>query len=317
MRKLKEVGKVIIQSFKGFADDKIPKYSASLAYTTVFSFGPLLLVIIFLCSIFFGQEATQGKIYGQMQQFVGQDAALQLQTIIKNASLEGKGSVAAVIGIITLLFGATAVFAEIQDSINTIWGLKAKPKKGLWKIVRNRFLSFSVVVSLGFLLLVSLAISTVIEALSDKLKASFPDVALVIFYILDLIVSFVVITALFAVIFKVLPDAKTKWKDILPGALASGILFMIGKFAISFYIGESNVGSTYGAAGSLVVLLLWVYYSAMILYLGAEFAKAWSAHKGSFIRPNDYAVALKKVEVDTDKTDGSSGKEKARKVAEK
>lgn len=317
MKKLKEVGKVIIQSFKGFAEDKIPKYSASLAYTTVFSFGPLLIVIIFLCSIFFGQEATQGKIYTQMQQFVGQDAALQLQTIIKNASLEGKGTVAAVIGIITLLFGATAVFAEIQDSINTIWGFKAKPKKGLWKIVRNRFLSFSVVVSLGFLLLVSLAISTIIEGLSERLKASFPDVTVVIFYIVDLLISFVVITALFAVIFKVLPDARTKWKDILPGALTSGILFMIGKFVISFYIGKSNVGSTYGAAGSLVVLLLWVYYSAMILYLGAEFAKAWSAHKGSSIQPNDYAVALKKVEVESDKTGGVSVKEKTKNLTTK
>ena len=298
MKKLKDIGKVIIQSFKSFVEDKIPKYSASLAYTTIFSFGPLLIVIIFLCSIFFGQEATQGKIYSQMQQFVGEDAALQLQTIIKNASLSGKGSIAAVIGIVTLLFGATAVFAEIQDSINTIWGLKAKPKKGFLKLLRNRFLSFSVVVSLGFLLLVSLAISTIIEGLSDKLKASFPDVTVVIFYIVDLIISFLVITALFAVIFKVLPDAKTKWKDILPGALTSGILFMIGKFAISFYIGKSNVGSTYGAAGSLVVLLVWVYYSAMILYLGAEFAKAWSSHKGSSIRPNEYAVALKKVEVE-------------------
>ena len=234
-----------------------------------------------------------------MVQFVGQDAALQLQTIIRNASLSNKGSLAAVIGIITLLFGATAVFAEIQDSVNTIWGLKAKPKRGLWKILRNRFLSFSVVVSLGFLLLVSLAVSTIIEGLSDRLKSSFPDVAVVIFYILNLLISFLVITALFALIFKVLPDARTKWKDIWPGALASGILFMIGKFAISFYIGKSNVGSTYGAAGSLVILLLWVYYSAMILYLGAEFARAWSSHKGTSIHPNDYAVALKKVEVET------------------
>ena len=312
MKKFKEIGKVIIQSFKNVVEDKIPKYSASLAYTTVFSFGPLLIVIIFLCSIFFGEEATQGRIYVQMQQFVGQDAAEQLQTIIKNASVSGKGPVAAVIGIITLLLGATAVFAEIQDSINTIWGLKAKPKKGLWKIIRNRFLSFSVVVSLGFLLLVSLAISTIIEGLSEKLKVSFPDVTVVIFYILNLIISFVIITALFAVIFKVLPDAKTKWKDIMPGALTSGILFMIGKFAISFYIGKSNVGTTYGAAGSLVVLLLWVYYSAIILYMGAEFAKAWTSHKGLFIRPNDYAVALKKIEVETDKPDATPKKSTAK-----
>ena len=298
MEKLKQIWKVTIRSFKGFIEDKVPKYSAALAYTTIFSFGPLLVVIIFLCSIFFGQEATQGKIYDQMVQFVGQDAALQLQTIIRNASLSDKGSLAAVIGIFTLLIGATAVFAEIQDSINSIWGLKAKPKKGLLKILRNRFLSFSVVVSLGFLLLVSLAVSTVIEGLSEKLKTSFPDVTVVIFYILNLLISFIVITVLFALIFKVLPDAKTKWKDIWPGALASGILFMIGKFAISFYIGRSNVGSTYGAAGSLVILLVWVYYSAMILYLGAEFARAWSSHKGTKILPNEYAVALKKVEVE-------------------
>jgi len=317
MKKIKELGKVISQSFKRFGEDKIPKYSASLAYTTVFSLGPLLIVIIFLCSIFFGQEATQGKIYSQMQQFVGQDAALQLQTIIQNASISNKGSFAAAIGIATLILGATAVFAEIQDSINTIWGFKAKPKKGLWKIIRNRFLSFSVVVSLGFLLLVSLAISTILEGLSDQLKARFPNVTVVIFYILNLIISFIVITSLFAVIFKVLPDARTKWKDIFPGALASGILFMIGKFAISFYIGKSHVGTTYGAAGSLVVLLLWVYYSAIILYLGAEFAKTWASYKGSSIRPNDYAVALKKVEVETDKTDGTSGKKIPKKVSEK
>ena len=312
MKKIKEIGGVIVQSFKNFGKDKIPKYSAALAYTTVFSLGPLLIVIIFLCSIFFGQEATQGRIYSEMQQFVGDDAALQLQTIIQNASLSGKGTAAAVIGIITLLFGATTVFAEIQDSINSIWGLKAKPSKGLWKLLRNRFLSFSVVVSLGFLLLVSLAISTIIEGLSAQLKASFPDVTVVIFYILNLLISFVIITALFAVIFKVLPDAKTKWKDIMPGALASGILFMIGKFAISFYIGKTNVGSTYGAAGSLVILLVWVYYSAIILYLGAEFAKAWSFHKGSSIHPNDYAIALEKVEVEKDKPDLISKKQKTK-----
>ena len=297
MNKIKEVGKVIIQSFKNFGEDKIPKCSGALAYTTIFSFGPLLIVIIFLCSIFFGQEATQGKIYSQLQEFLGKDAALQLQTVIQNASIGDKGSLAAVIGIVTLLLATTAVFAEIQDSINMIWGLKAKPKKGLWKLIRNRFLSFSVVISLGFLLLVSLAISTIIEGLNDKLKASFPNVTVVIFYILNLIISFVVTTSLFAVIFKVLPDAKTKWKDILPGALASGILFMIGKFAISFYIGKANVGSTYGAAGSLVVLLVWVYYSAIILYLGAEFAKTWAVNKGSSIKPNDYAVAFKKMEL--------------------
>jgi membrane protein len=244
-----------------------------------------------------------------MQEFVGSDVALQLQTIIKNASLSGKGTAAAVIGIVTLLFSATAVFAEIQDSINTIWGFKAKPQKGLWIFIRTRILSFSMIASLGFLLLVSLAITTIVEGLSDRLKARFPDVTVVVFYILNLVISFLVITALFLLIFKVLPDAKTKWKDVLPGALASSILFMIGKFGISFYIGNSKIGTTYGAAGSLVILLLWVYYSAIILYMGAEFAKAWSVNKGSSLQPDDYAVALKKVEIETDKNQSTTVKE--------
>jgi membrane protein len=290
-------------------DDKILKLSASLAYTTTFSFGPLLFVVIFLSSLFLGQEAVQGKIYGQMQQFVGSDVALQLQTIIKNASLSGKGTTAAVIGIVTLLFSATAVFAEIQDSINTIWGFKAKPQKGFGMFLRTRFLSFSIIVSLGFLLLVFLAITTIVEGLSDRLKARFPDITVVVFYILNLVISFLVITTLFLLIFKVLPDAKTKWKDVLPGALASSILFMIGKFGISFYIGSSKISTTYGAAGSLVILLLWVYYSAIILYLGAEFAKAWSVNKGSSLEPDDYAVALKKVEIETDKNQHTTVKE--------
>jgi membrane protein len=156
-------------------------------------------------------------------------------------------------------------------------------------------------VSLGFLLLVSLAISSIIEGLSNRLRAFFPDITVVLFYILNFAISFIVITSLFALIFKVLPDAKTKWKDIWPGALASGILFMIGKFGVTFYIGQSKIGTTYGAAGSLVILLLWVYYSAIVLYLGAEFARAWSANKGSSLQPNDYAVALKKLEIETDK----------------
>jgi len=294
---IKKIGNVAITAFKSFSDDKILKYSASLAYTTVFSMGPLLIVMIFLVGFLFGHEATEGKVFFQMQQFVGTDAAKQLQTIIQNASLSGKKAFAAIAGVITLLIGSTAIFAEIQDSINSIWGLKVKPKKGLWKMLRNRFLSFSVVVSLGFLLLVSLAIATLIEGLSNRLTEQFPNIAVASLYLINLIISFLVTCGLFEVIFKILPDATTKWKDVLPGAIASTVLFMLGKFGISFYVSKSNVGSTYGAAGSLVILLVWVYYSAVILYLGAEFAKAWALRSGSKIQPNDYAVAFKVVDV--------------------
>jgi len=296
----KGLWRVLKQSFSGFSDDKVMKLSASLAYYTVFSMGPLLIVIIYLCSLFFGREAIEGSIYGQIEGFVGSDTAKQLQEIIKNASLGDKGNVAAIIGVITLLIGATTVFAEIQDSINGIWGIKPKPKKGWLKMLVNRLLSFSVIVSLGFLLLVSLGVSWLVEALSNRLAQAFPDITVVVFYIINLLISLAVITALFAVIFKVLPDAKIKWRDVIAGSIATALLFMLGKLGISFYISKSDIGSTYGTAGSLVVLLLWVYYSSIILYFGAEFTKAYAVEFGSAIHPNEYAVTTRVVEVETD-----------------
>ena len=204
----KGLWKVLKNSFTGFSDDKVMKLSAALAYYTVFSVGPLLIVIVFLCGLFFGREAIEGTIYGQIESFVGHDAALQLQEIIKSAAIGGKGKVAAIIGIITLLIGATSMFAEMQESINMIWGLKAKPKSGWWLLIKNRLLSFGVIGSLGFLLLVSLAISGIIEALSNRLRNHFPDIAIILFYIINLVINFGVIAALFAVIFRVLPDAS-------------------------------------------------------------------------------------------------------------
>lgn len=294
----KGLWEVLKNSFTGFSDDKVPKMSGSLAYYTVFSMAPLLIMIISLAGLFLGREAVEGKIYGQLAGFVGADTAHQLQEIIKNASLAGKSKIAAIIGGITLLVGATTVFAEIQDSINTIWGLKPKPKKGWLKMLQNRFLSFSVIASLGFLLLVSLGVTALIEGLSERLKAHFPDVTVVVFYIINILITLIVTTSIFAVIFKVLPDANIKWRDVWSGAIATSILFMLGKFGISFYISKSNIGTTYGTAGSLVVLLLWVYYSSIILYFGAEFTKAYAVKYGSEIHPNKYAVTTKTVEVE-------------------
>ena len=298
---LKGLWQVLKDSFSGFSDDKVLKMSASLAYYTIFSMAPLLIIIISLSGFFFGRDAAEGKVYGQLAGFVGGDTAVQLQEIIKNASLAGKGKVAAIIGGITLLVGSTTVFAEIQESINMIWGLKPKPKRGWLKMIKNRVLSFSVIISLGFLLVVSLGVTTLIDSFSAGLRAHFPDVTIVVFYIVNLLITLVVITSIFAVIFKVLPDAEIKWRDVLSGAITTGVLFMLGKFAISFYISKSNVGSTYGAAGSLVILLLWVYYSAIILYFGAEFTKAYAVKYGSEIHPDEYAVTTKTVEVETGK----------------
>lgn len=297
----KEIWEVLKNSFSGFGQDNVTKLGGSLAYYTVFSMGPLLVVIISLCSIFLGREAAEGSIFTQLSAFVGHDTALQLQEIIKNASINGKGHIAAVIGIITLLIGATTVFSDMQDSINRIWGLKPKPKKGWLKMLQNRFLSFSIIISLGFLLLVSLGISALIEGLSNRLKAAYPDITLVVFYIINLLLTLIISALIFAVIFRVLPDAKIRWKDVAAGAIATAVLFMLGKFGISFYISKSKVGSTYGAAGSLVVLLVWVYYSAIILYFGAEFTKAYAVKYGTPIHPNEYAVTMKQVEIETGK----------------
>ena len=295
----KGIWEVLKNAFSGFSDDKVTKLGASLAYYTVFSMGPLLVVIISLCGLFLGREAVEGKVYGVLQGFVGSDTAAQLQQIIKSAAIGGHGKVAAIIGGITLVIGATSIFAEIQDSINMIWGLKPKPKRSWLKMLQNRFLSFSVIISLGFLLLVSLGVSAIIEALSNHLQAAYPGIAVVVFYCINVIITLAVTGLIFAVIFKVLPDAKIRWKDVMVGAIVTAVLFMAGKFGISFYISKSAVGSTYGAAGSLVILLSWVYYSAFILYFGAEFTKAYAMMYGAEIHPSEYAVTMKQVEIET------------------
>lgn len=285
-------------AFRGFVDDKVVKLSGSLAYFTVFSIGPMLIVIIFFADIFYGRAAIEGTVFSQIKDLVGSSAAAQIQETIKSASLSGKGTATGIIGVITLIIGATTVFAEIQDSINTIWGLKPKPKKGWVKMLLDRLLSFSIVVSLGFLLLVSLVITGLVEALSNRLLQMFPELALIVIYILNLLITFGVVTLLFAIVFKVLPDAKIKWRDVITGAMVTAVLFMIGKFGITFYIGTSDVSSAYGTAGSFVILLLWIYYSSLILYFGAEFTKAYATTYGGLIQPNHYAVWVKQVEVE-------------------
>lgn len=296
---IKGLWDVLKKSFKGFGNDRITKMSSSLSYYTIFSLAPLLIIVISLSGIFLGQDAAEGKIYHQLSSFVGSNTASQLQTMIENASLSGKSKFAAIIGIVTLIVGATTVFAQIQDTINYIWGIKPKPKKGWLNFLKNRFLSFSVIIGLAFLLLVSLTLSALVDAFSDSLKAHFPQITVVLLYIINTVITLLLTTLIFGTIFKVLPDAKIRWRDVLAGAVTTAILFMLAKFGISYYISKSNVGSTYGAAGSLVILLLWVYFSAMILYFGAEFTKAYAVKFGSAIHPEEYAVTTKMVEVET------------------
>lgn len=288
--------RILKDTFQSFIDDRALKFSASLSYYTVFSLAPLLLLMISLTSIFFGREAIQGKIFGEINGLIGNEAAGQIQDIIRNMELSGKTNTAVIIGAITLFIGATSIFVEIQDSINSIWKVKAKPKRGWLKLIKDRLLSSSLIVGLGFLLIVSLMVNGALLALSEWLKNYFPNVTLIIFQMVNIIVSFIVITTLFGVIFKALPDAKIAWKDVRSGAFFTACLFMLGRLLIGIYINFSSTGSAYGAAGSLIVILVWVYYTAAILYFGAEFTKVFAEYTGARIEPADYAVYVEQFE---------------------
>lgn len=289
--------KIIKCSFGDFSANRISSLSAALAYYTIFSLPGMLIIITTLGNVFYGRQAVEGSIQAQITGFVGPVAAAQIQEIIRGAAISSKSTLAAVVGIITLVYGATKMFGEIQDSLNHIWNLKPKPKRGWVRYLINRLISFSMVVTLGFLLLVSLVVDGIVAAFSHHLAAYFPQITISLVYVFNLALTFVITSVLFAVIFKVLPDAKVRWKDISVGALATAFLFMVGKFVIGYYLGTSHVSSAYGAAGSIIVVLLWIYYCAMILYFGAAFTKEYAQHMGLPIYPTN-AVWVKQVELD-------------------
>ena len=293
--------KVIKNAFNCFSEHKVLKMSAALSYTTMFSMGPLLLVILFLSDIFWGKEATEGTIYTQIKNFVGPSSAAQIQTIIENLAISDKGNLAGIVGIVTLLIGATSVFAEIQDSINTIWGIKPKKQSGFWLYIKARLLSFGVIGSFGFILLVSLGVSTILDTVSDRFLSRFSDSLFYLVYIINNLMTFIVISLLFGAIFAILPDAEIKWKQVRLASFTTAILFMLGKFLISFYIANSNIQNVYGTAGSFVVLMIWVYYSSVILYFGAEFAKSYAMQFSADIVPSKFADLVQSVEIVSEK----------------
>lgn len=297
MGRLKELWNILKKAVSAVSKDKIPKQSASLAYATLFSMGPMLLVIIFLTNLFWSQQAGEGLIVKQLAGLVGSQAATQIQEIIKNASIDSSSAIAATVGFVTLFIGASTVFTEIQDTLNFIWRLQLKKNAGWMKVLLTRLLSFSIVISLAFLLLVSLVVNAVLEGLMNQLRHMFPGAAIPLIYILNLAVTLGVTTVLFGIIYKFLPDARIRWKDVTAGSFFTAVLFMLGKFGITFYITKTNVGSAYGAAGSIVVLLVWVYYSSIIMYFGAEFTKFYALRFGAPIYPNTYTVIVTTTEV--------------------
>ncbi len=297
--KVKDIWTSLKQSGSDISTYNITKLSAALAYYTVFALSPMLIVLISVVSIFYDKEKTRGEIYGHIQSVVGSDAAASIQEIIGKAALSPSFTFASVIGVIALVFSATGVFAEIQSSINLIWNLKIKPKKGgILKMLKIRLISFSLIISLGFIALVSLLINYLVDALSAKLEKILPKDTLYFSYIINVVITLLAISILFAIIFKFLPDAMIKWKDVRVGAVTTAILFMIGKFVIGLYLSKGKPGTAFGAAGSMIIILLWVYYSSIILYFGAAFTKNYAQATGRHIYPNDYAVFIEQVEVE-------------------
>jgi membrane protein len=266
--------------------DKAPRLGAALAYYTIFSLAPLLVIAIGIAGLVFGREAAQGQISAQVEHLVGRQGADAVEAMVENASRPGKGALGTVLGVGMLLFGAAGLFGQLQDALNTVWEVKPKPGRGVWGFVRDRFLSLSMVLGVAFLLLVSLIVSTVLSAVGGLLGDFRTGV---IGQIITTMFDLVVITALFALIFRYLPDAEVAWRDVWLGAAVTAALFTLGKFLIGLYLGRAGVGSAYGAAGSLAVLLVWLYYATQIFLFGAELTKAYANRMGSRIRPKEHA----------------------------
>jgi len=289
--------KILVATFTGFINDNGLKLSASLAYYTVFSIAPLLILIISLVGLFMPADVATGRLYPQIAHYVGAQAAQQIQDVLKNLQLAGKSTTAVTIGVTTLLLGASSIFIEIQDSLNIIWRVKAKPKRGWLKLIQNRFLSFSLIIGVGFLLLVSLIVNIVMSALSTWIERFLHTITTLLIKGINLGITFISISVLFGIIFKFLPDVKIKWKDVRSGAFFTAVLFMLGQYAISLYIQYTATTSAYGAAGSILVILVWIYYTAAILYIGAEYTQVYAEAIGSQIEPADYAVSVQQTEV--------------------
>ncbi|MFD2583539.1 YihY/virulence factor BrkB family protein [Pedobacter vanadiisoli] len=297
---------LFIAAGKGFMEDRVMKLSASLAYYTIFSLTPLIIIVLSAATLFFGDKMqTRDKFFTEVTELVGKPAATQIQGFVDHANKTGQSTIGLIIGIGTLIIGATAIFIEIQDSINLIWKVKAMPKKGWIKMLTNRLLSFSLIVSMGFLLLVSLVINSIVVGLGDKLVSLISeskvedvipvanDTMALLIYILNNALTLSAVTAVFTIIFKVLPDVNIKWKSAIIGALFTAVLFSLGKYLIGIYIEKGSTVSAFGAAGSIIIILLWIYYTSIILYFGAEFTQAYAEKFDGGISPSKYAVFTK------------------------
>jgi membrane protein len=283
----KEISALVSEATDNWLAHNVPRLSASVAFYTLLSLAPLLIIVIAVAGAVFGREAAEGQLVWQIQDLIGRDGAETVQTLLKGASKPSAGMLATVAGLLTLFYGAGTVIAELRDALNIIWCVPPKSTSGLktiMSVLRDRTVAFAAVLGIGFLLLVSLAINAALSALGDRFNASMPMPPW-FFKVLDFTITYVVIAVLFAVIYKWVPNIYIEWRDVILGAMLTSLLFGLGKYLIGIYLGTAGIASTYGAAGSLVVVLIWVYYSAQIFFLGAEFTRAYAQIYGS--RPCD------------------------------
>ncbi|MCA1853785.1 MAG: YihY/virulence factor BrkB family protein, partial [Beggiatoa sp.] len=262
--------------------DRAPSMGAALSYYTVFSLAPLLVIVIGIAGLFFGEEAARGAIVGELQGLIGDEGARAINELIENAGKKGTGFVATIVGIVALLVGASGVFVELQDDLDRIWKVPPRVGAGIINFIRARLLTFGMVLAFGFLLLVALVLHAALAALGKYWGGIFEGTEWLL-HLINFLISFGVVTALFAMIYKILPNLKIEWDDVWIGAIATAFLFTLGKFVIGLYLGKSAVASSYGAAGAVVILLIWMYYSAQIFLLGAEFTYLSAHHYGSHI----------------------------------
>lgn len=295
IKHLKNIYRLLVETYNQFLDDKGFKMSAALSYYAAFSLGPLLIIVISIAGFIFGEEAARGELAGQMEGLMGHEGAELMQTVINGAANTSTGIISTILSIVFLVLGSVAVFLELQESLNIIWGVEQKPGRALKNLIKNRINSFSMVIATGFLLAVSLLINSLISLMYNFLGKMF-DSYLPLLDILNIVSSFVVVTILFAMIFKYLPDIIISWKYVWLGAVITSTLFSIGKYLIGLYLGNSSYSSTYGAAASFVILFIWIYYSGIILFFGAEFTQVLRRKYGKFeLKADSDGILIPKV----------------------
>lgn len=292
---LKTVSSLFKEAFSEWVEDKAPLLSAALAYYTLFSIAPLMIIAVAIAGRFFGQEAARGEIVGAIQGIVGESGAHVIQTMIESARSPGSGVFATIVGIGILFYTASNLFNYLKVVLNMVWNVSSAPKRGIKGLLKDRFLSILMVLGMGFLLIVSLAASVGISALGTFLERSNQSGSILIWQAIDLIISFCVIMVIFAVMYKILPDAKIVWGDAWVGATVTSSFFMVGEVLIGFYLGRSGIWSIYGAAGSFFVVLLWMYYSAQIFLFGAEFTHVYANNCWSRVVPNNSTLSSTRV----------------------